>query len=108
MLVVTLSTNDNGKPLQQLKSRFKHTVNWNKYQSKTTTQNAPNQYSNYLIDPSLIDVLVNRLPILFFIANDSRIGHSRIYLPISKVKDYNVMIDGKNLFARLQLLYKHF
>ena len=43
VLVVTLSTNHNGKLLQQLKSRFKRTINWNKYHSKTRTQNALNQ-----------------------------------------------------------------
>ena len=34
--VVTLSTDDSGKFLQQLKSRFKRTIDWNKYQSKPT------------------------------------------------------------------------
>ena len=29
--VVTLSTQDNAKLLQQLKSGFKRTINWNKY-----------------------------------------------------------------------------
>ena len=29
--VVTLSTQDNAKLLQQLKSNFKRTINWNKY-----------------------------------------------------------------------------
>ena len=39
--VVTLSTQDNVKLLQQLKSGFKRTINWNKYQSnlKTHPQN---------------------------------------------------------------------
>ena len=46
--VVTLSIDDNAKLLEQLKSGFKHTVNWNKYETKTTTQNAPNQYFDYL------------------------------------------------------------
>ena len=31
VLVVTLSTQDNAKVLQQLKSGFKRTTNWNKY-----------------------------------------------------------------------------
>ena len=35
--VVTLSTHDNAKLLQQLKSGFKRTINWNKYQSKIST-----------------------------------------------------------------------
>ena len=32
--VKTLSTEDNVKPLQQLESGFKRTINWYKYQSK--------------------------------------------------------------------------
>ena len=32
VLVVTLSTQDNAKLLQQLKSDFKRTINWNKYE----------------------------------------------------------------------------
>ena len=32
--VVTLSTQDNTKLLQQLKPGFKRTINWNKYDSK--------------------------------------------------------------------------
>ena len=33
--IVTLSTQDNAKLSQQLKSSFKRTINWNKYQSKS-------------------------------------------------------------------------
>ena len=36
--VVALSAQDNVKLLQQLKSGFKGTINWNKYQSKVPTQ----------------------------------------------------------------------
>ena len=35
--VVTLSTDDNAKLLQQLKSDFKRTINWNKYESRVKT-----------------------------------------------------------------------
>ena len=58
-------------------SGFKRTINWNKYQSKTTTQNAPKRYLDYLIDPSFQGV--NRLFALAFNPNDKRIGHSRSY-----------------------------
>ena len=34
ILVVTLSSQDNPKLLQQLKSGFKRTITWNKYQSE--------------------------------------------------------------------------
>ena len=40
--VVTLSTQDTAKLLQQLKSGFKLTIKSHKYQSKTTTQHASN------------------------------------------------------------------
>ena len=34
VLVVTLSTQDNAKKLEQLKSGFKKTINWNKHEQK--------------------------------------------------------------------------
>ena len=37
--VVTLSTQDNAKLLQQLKSGFRRTINWNKYQSEQKHMN---------------------------------------------------------------------
>ena len=49
--VVTLSTQDNAKLLQQLKSDFKRKINWNKYESSVKTF-AKNRYLNYLINPS--------------------------------------------------------
>ena len=50
--VITLSTQDNAKLPEQLKSKFKRTINWSKYQFKITTK-APNQYLDHLIDLSL-------------------------------------------------------
>ena len=61
--VVTLSTQDNEKLLQQLKSCFKRAINWNKYQSKVTIQKL-SQYLSYLIDPNFQGV--NRLFVLSF------------------------------------------
>ena len=37
--------------LELLKFDFKRTINWNKYQSKISTER-PNEYLDYLIDPS--------------------------------------------------------
>ena len=61
--VVTLSTQDNSKLLQQLKAGFKRTINWNKYQSKKSTK-AQNRYLDFLISPSFQGV--NRLFVLSF------------------------------------------
>ena len=47
--IVTLSTKDNEKLLQQLKSSFKKINSWNKYKSSVKTF-ARNRYLNYLIN----------------------------------------------------------
>ena len=70
VLVVTLSTQDIAKLLQQLKSGFKDTITWNKYQSTITTQNAPKQY---LIEPSFqrVNILFYRLILMIIRKNTS-------------------------------------
>ena len=44
-------TQDNAKLLKQLRSGFKRTINWNKYQLNVSTERV-NRYLNFLIDPS--------------------------------------------------------
>ena len=51
VFVLTLSTKDKTKLLQHLKSGFRRTINWNKYQSKISTKR-PNEYLDYLFHPS--------------------------------------------------------
>ena len=63
--VVTLSTQDNTKLLNQLESGFRRTINWNKYQSKITTQ-APNRYLDFLVDPTFQGVNRNINGRIFF------------------------------------------
>ena len=95
VLLLTLSTQDSTKLLRQLKSGFKRTINWNKYQSKVTIQ-VPNPYLDYLINPSFEGV--NRLFVLSFENTADRIVHRKYFLPTVEIKDYNVMIDGQNVF----------
>ena len=95
--VVTLSTQDNGKSLQQLKSGFKRTINWNKYESSVKTF-AWNRYLNYLINPSFQGV--NRLFVLSFENEDQKKSHSTYYLPNVEIKDYNVMIDAETFLIK--------
>ena len=71
--VVTLSTQDNVKLLQQLKSGFKRTINWKKYESDPKTYKQ-NQYLNDLIDPSFQEL--NRLFALSFENENGRTSHS--------------------------------
>ena len=49
--VASLSTQDNAKLFEQLKSGFKRTINWNKYEPKVTVEQQ-NQYLDFLINPS--------------------------------------------------------
>ena len=93
--VVTLSTQENTKFLQQLKSRFKRVINWNKYLSKPELL-AQNPNLNHLIEPSFQGV--NRLFVLAFENDDDRTSHDGYYLPIVEIKDYNIMINGENFF----------
>ena len=94
LYVPIVPTQDNAKLLQQLKSGFKRTINWNKYESNIKTF-AQNRYLNHLINPSFQGV--NRLFVLSFENEDDRTSHSTYYLPKVEIKDYNVMIDGKNV-----------
>ena len=83
------------KLLQQLKSGFKGTINRNKYQSNPKTY-GQNRYLNHLADPSFQGV--SRLFVLSFENENDRTSHSTYYLPKVEIKDYNVMIDGRNFF----------
>ena len=92
--VVALSTQDNAKLLEQLKSGFKST-NWNKYQSKASIE-IENQYLDFLIDPNFQGV--NKLFVLLFENEEGRKVHPGYYLPEVEINEYNVMIDGKKTF----------
>ena len=85
--VATLSTQDNAKLLQQLKSGFKRTINWNKYESSVFTRN---RYLNYLINSSFEGV--NKLFVLSFENENDRTSNSTYYILKVEIKDYNVMI----------------
>ena len=93
--VVTLSTQENTKLLQQLNSGFKRVINWNKYLSKPElfTQN-PNL--NHLVEPSFQGV--NRLFVLAFENDNDRTSDEKYYLPTAEIKDHNIMINGENFF----------
>ena len=92
--VVTLSTQDNFKLLQQLKSSFKRVISWNKYLSKPESLRR-NPNINHLVEPSFQGV--NRLFVLAFENDTQRTSHSGYYLPNVEIKNY-VIINGENFF----------
>ena len=93
--VVTLSSHDNSQLLPQLKNGFKRTITWNKY-LVTPELLARNVNLNHLIDPSFQGI--NRLFVLAFEDDAQRTINKRYYITNVEIKDYNVMIDGKNCF----------
>ena len=96
--VVTLSTEDNIELMKQLKSGFKITINWNKYQSKLENKEQ-NKYFNYLVDP--IFQGVSRLFVFSFENRTDREVHTKYYIPKIKIKDYNATVDVKKLIDQL-------
>ena len=93
--VVTLSTEDANKLLEQLKKGFKITIKWNKYRSEMSHQTKTNNL-NYLIDPILYKV--NRLFVLSFENEEDRISFSKYYTSSNEIKDFNVLINSKSVF----------
>ena len=93
--VVTLSTQENTKFFQQLKSGFKRVINWNKYLSKPELL-AQNPNLNHLVEPSFQGI--NRLFVLAFENDDARTSDEEYYLPTVEIKDYNIVIHGENVF----------
>ena len=93
--VVTLSTQENAKFLQQLKSGFKRVINWNKYLSKPELL-AQNPNLKHLVEPSFQGV--NRLFVLAFENDDDRKSDEEYYLPTVEIKDYNIVINDEDFF----------
>ena len=93
--VVTLLTQDYVKLLEQLKSGFKKTINWNKYQPQVSPERQ-NQYLDFLVDQSFQGV--NRFFVLLFENEAQRISNKRYYLSTVEIKNYSVTIDGQKTF----------
>ena len=96
--VVTSSAENDNKLLEQLKTGFKTTITWNKYRSEMSNQTKNNNL-NYLIDPTFTNV--NRLFVFSFENKDDRTFFFKYYVPKFEIKDFYVLIDGKQFFKFL-------
>ena len=72
--MINLSTEDDNKLLDQLKTGFKRTIKWNKYRSKMTTQTKTKNLI-YLIGPTFNKV--NRLFVLSFEHEEDKTSFSK-------------------------------
>ena len=93
--VVTLSTENDKKLLEQLRTGFKRTTKWNKYRSEMTNHTKNNNL-NYLIDVTFTKV--NRLFVLSLENENDRTTFSKYYVPNVQTKNFNVLIDGTSFF----------
>ena len=60
------------------------------------TNQTKTNHLNHLIDPTFIKV--NKLFVLSFENEENRTSFSKYYVPKVEIKDFNVLIDGKNFF----------
>ena len=88
-----MSVQDNVKLLQQLKFGFKRTINWNKYQLTVVIQNKK-PHLDFEFDPSFQGV--SRRFVLLLENNDDRKTNTKYFLPKAKIKDYNVIVNGRD------------
>ena len=114
--VVTLKTENNNKLNNLLDGEFDRTFHWNEYKSKieTITQaHNDNNFKRTLLDTAIPGV--NRLFVAGFNDNDNlepgdandadanrvkRDSHQKYFLPRVDIKDYNVLIDGRNFYDK--------
>ena len=94
--VVTLSVRDNQELSKLLSKGFERLFNWNEYETKRDNKKRANEF-RYFLESNFVGV--NRLFILVHSNQDDdskRFRSWRYYLPKGIIKNYNVIINGKN------------
>ena len=87
--VLTLSTENDKRLLEQLRTVFKRTIKWNKYRSEMTNQTKNNNL-NYSTGPTFTKV--DRLFVLSIKNEDDITPFSKCYISNVQIEDF---IDGK-------------
>ena len=96
--VLTLSSRDNQKLTKILSKGFERSVYWNEYKTKSENENITNEYRYFLKSNPFG---VNKLFVLAYSNKDDnskRFQTKRFYLPKGIIKNYNVIINGKNFY----------
>ena len=102
--IVTLSTENNNKLNELLSKGFERTVVWNECKSKIERVNIP---QNDMFRRTTLDVSFQGVSKLFAAADgtgniqrnaNTEESRRRYYLPRAEIKDYNVLIDGRNFY----------
>ena len=106
--VETLNTENNNELSRKLNEGFERTVVWNEYKSKIEGVTIPRD--DNIFRRSTLDTSFQGVSRLFAAAyeagdnigrNANTSGSRRRYcLPRAEIKDYNVLIDGRNIYVR--------
>ena len=101
--VVTLSKEDNKDFIEQQNKGFQKSIYWNKYKTKEINGDADANVFKYInLDPSFQGV--NRLFVMAYNranGQPTRDNRRKYYLPRIDLNNYNVIIDGRNLYHNL-------
>ena len=95
--IVTLKTEDNAKLSKLLNEGFKRSIYWNKY--KIIFKDYNNEYIRERLDDSFL--WVSRLYVLAYALGedvDNEDSYRKYFHPRLKIKNYNIKIDGRNLY----------
>ena len=103
--IVTLNTENNNKLSELLSKGFERTVVWNEYKSKIERVIIPQ--NDDMFRRTTLDVSFQGVSKLFAAAYETddidrnantEESRRRYYLPRAEIKDYNVLIDGRNFY----------
>ena len=102
--IVTLSTKDNANLAKQLKDGFERSVYWNSYETKPAKVIEQGKNIYELLNASFQGV--KRLFVLAYVIAaddnaDQEAGikeNKKFILPRGEIKNYNVLIDGRNFY----------
>ena len=75
-------------------------VYWNEYKTRSDNKNATNEYG-YFLERNFVEV--NKLFVLVYLNKDKdvkRFKTQRYYLPKDIIKNYNVIINGKDFYVQ--------
>ena len=103
--IVTLNTENNNKLSELLSKGFERNVVWNQYKNKIEGVTIPqndNRFRKTTLDASFQGV--SKLFAVVYETDDiernanNEESRRRYYLPRTEIKDYNVLIDGRNFY----------
>ena len=103
--IVTLNTENNNKLSELLSKEFKRTVVWNEYKSKMERVAIPQNIN--MFRRTTLDVSFQGVSKLFAAAYETddiernantEESRRRYYLPRAEIKDYNILVDGRNFY----------